>query len=283
MTPILIEVDELIPMLDDANVVIVDTRAPCDYEKSHIQGAINIHEIFTFLASSTSEGAKDMRQTFANTLGNAGISNNNTIIFYEQSMDSGYGQSCRGYFLLRYLGHTQARVLHGGYQAWQSKALNTTTAQPLREKKVFNINDSGLSLIVGKDDVFNALGKNTISLVDVRDVDEWIGESSSPYGKDFAPRKGRIPGAIWLEWYRMMKPTADGARIKSPNEIKAECLNIGLDVNKPIWLYCFKGARTSNAYVALTQAGFTRISTYFGSWNEWSQDLNMPIEEGLPK
>jgi thiosulfate/3-mercaptopyruvate sulfurtransferase len=75
-----------------------------------------------------------------------------------------------------------------------------------------------------------------------------------------------------------LKPTSDGYRIKSSIEIKAECENIGLDFNKPIWLYCFKGARTSTTYVALREAGFKNISTYFGSWNEWSRDLSLPIE-----
>ena len=88
-----------------------------------------------------------------------------------------------------------------------------------------------------------AVGKPGIALLDVRDVDEWIGESSSPYGKDFCPRKGRIPGAVWLEWYRMMKPTAEGPRFKSKDEILAECATVGISETTPVYLYCFKGAR----------------------------------------
>ena len=86
--------------------------------------------------------------------------------------------------------------------------------------------------------------------------------------KDFAPRKGRILDAKWLEWYRVMKPAAEGHRLKYPSEIKSEWENIGLDFNKPIWLYCFKGARTSTTYVALLQTGVKNVSAYFGSWNE---------------
>ena len=78
-----------------------------------------------------------------------------------------------------------------------------------------------------------ALDKPGIALLDVRDVDEWIGESSSPYGKDFCPRKGRIPGAVWLEWYRMMKPTAEGPRFKSKDEILAECATVGISREYP--------------------------------------------------
>jgi thiosulfate/3-mercaptopyruvate sulfurtransferase len=121
-----------------------------------------------------------------------------------------------------------------------------------------------------------------LALLDVRDVDEWIGESSSPYGKDFCPRKGRIPGAVWLEWYRMMKPTGEGPRFKSKEEILAECATVGISPNTPVYLYCFKGARASNTFLALKNAGVKDVRMYFGSWNEWSRDPSLPIDEGLP-
>src|SRR5665647_2025860 len=108
------------------------------------------------------------------------------------------------------------------------------------------------------------------------------GQKSSPYGKDFCPRKGRIPGAVWLEWYRMMKPTAEGPRFKSKEEILAECATVGISQNTPVYLYCFKGARASNTFLALKNAGVKDVRMYFGSWNEWSRDPSLPIEEGLP-
>ena len=127
-----------------------------------------------------------------------------------------------------------------------------------------------------------AVGNPRIAKLDVRDVDEWIGESSSPYGKDYCPRKGRIPGATWIEWYRMMKPTADGQRFKSKGEILAECASVGITTQTPVYLYCFKGARASNTLLALKDAGVKDVKMYFGSWNEWSRDDSLPIEEGPP-
>ena len=127
-----------------------------------------------------------------------------------------------------------------------------------------------------------ALGNPKIALLVVRDVDEWIGVSSSPYGKDFCPRKGRIPGAVWLEWYRMMKPTSEGPRFKSSEEILAECATVGIGTDTPVYLYCFKGARASNTLLALKNAGIKDVRMYFGSWNEWSRDPSLPIEEGHP-
>ncbi|WP_281501615.1 sulfurtransferase [Kordiimonas laminariae] len=277
---ILIEPKELACFMAKDNIAIVDTRSKEAFEAAHIKGAVNIPDIFTYLASSDKTGISAMRKFLAKKFGDAGINNKKTVVFYEQDMRSGFGQSCRGHFILSYLGNDNSHVLHGGLDAWVSNGYSVTEFITKITPANFELSEAGKSLIVDKYDVLSSLNQNMVTLLDVRDVDEWIGESSSPYGKDFSPRKGRIPGAKWLEWYRMMKP--DGS-IKSPNEVRAECLNAGIDFSKPIWLYCFKGSRTSNTYVALKQAGFKNIATYFGSWNEWSQDQRLPIETGMPE
>jgi thiosulfate/3-mercaptopyruvate sulfurtransferase len=138
-----------------------------------------------------------------------------------------------------------------------------------------------VSVPLTKEQVKAALGTKTV-LLDVRDVDEWTGESSSPYGKDFAPRKGRLPGAKWIEWYRFMKPGASGPQIKSPLEVQAECATAGIAPSDTVYLYCFKGARASNTFLALKQAGFADVRMYFGSWNEWSRDPALPIDTSAP-
>ena len=80
----------------------------------------------------------------------------------------------------------------------------------------------------------------------------------------------------------MMKPTAEGPRFKSKDEILAECATVGIGQSTPVILYCFKGARASNTFLALKNAGVKDVRMYFGSWNEWSRDPALPIEEGLP-
>jgi thiosulfate/3-mercaptopyruvate sulfurtransferase len=197
-------------------------------------------------------------------------------------MNSGFGQSCRGYYLLTMLGYPKVKVLHGGYDAWAAAGLPVTKDVPSPVTASFTVVPEAGDILIDAKTMLAAVGKPGIALLDVRDIDEWIGESSSPYGKDFCPRKGRIPGAVWLEWYRMMKPTAEGPRFKSKNEILAECATVGIAENTPVYLYCFKGARASNTFLALKNAGVKDVRMYFGSWNEWSRDPALPIEEGLP-
>lgn len=109
-----------------------------------------------------------------------------------------------------------------------------------------------------------------------------MGESSSPYSIDFAPRKGRIPGAVWIEWYEFMKRPGAFSTFKSNDEIRALFSAHEICPEDNIIIYCFKGARASNTYIALKQAGFEKLRIYFGSWNEWSRIPSLPIEEGSP-
>ena len=282
MTVVLISAADLVPMIEAEPTVIIDTRSPDAYAAGHIPGAVNVHEIFTYLTTSTPEGIEELKSKFADAFGKAGLSGTETAVIYEQSMNSGFGQSCRGYFLLSMLGYPKIKVIHGGFDAWAAAKLPVTADVPSPTPAAFPIVPEAGSILIDYKAVLAALGKPDIALLDVRDVDEWIGDSSSPYGKDFCPRKGRIPGAVWLEWYRMMKPTPEGPRFKSSDEILAECATVGITKETPVYLYCFKGARASNTLLALKNAGVKDVRMYFGSWNEWSRDPALPIEEGLP-
>jgi thiosulfate/3-mercaptopyruvate sulfurtransferase len=279
---VLITPAELSEFIKTEPAVIIDTRDPATYATGHLPGAVNIHDIFTYLATSTPDGVAAMREKFAGIFGAAGLSGAETAIVYEQSMNSGFGQSCRGYVLLTYLGYPKVKILHGGYTAWTAAGLPTTTEVPTPVAKSFALDPAAAGILVDLSAMKAAVADPNIVKLDTRDVDEWIADSSSPYGKDFCPRKGRIPGARWIEWYRMMKPTASGPMFKSRDEILAECATVGVTPQTPVVLYCFKGARASNTLVALKEAGIENVTLYFGSWNEWSRDPALPIETGLP-
>ncbi len=278
---VLISPAELAAMIPSPDVVVIDVRSPEAYAAGHIAGAVNLFDVFTFLSTSTPEGITELRATFAKFFGDVGLSGSEAAVFVEESMNSGFGMSCRGYFLMQFLGYPKAQVLHGGLAAWKAAGLPITTDVPTPAPNTFPAQDTAEDIIIDYKTMLAALGGD-VALVDVRDVDEWVGTSSSPYGPDFCPRKGRIPGARWLEWYRMMKPTPAGPMFKSKEEILAECATVGVTPDTPVYLYCFKGARASNTFVALKEAGIKDVRMYFGSWNEWSRNPELPVESGLP-
>lgn len=278
MDQALISPEDLSQLLKSEKVVVIDTRDPESYAAGHIPGAVNLRDIFTFLATSTPEGLGTLRDTFAAAFGAVGLSGAETAVLVEESMNSGFGQSCRGYFLLKWLGYPKAMVLHGGLAAWKAAELPLCTKPVTPAPATFPLHDGGTEIMVDKAAMLASLADAKVVKLDVRDVDEWIGASSSPYGVDFCPRKGRIPGAVWIEWYRMMKPGAV-PQFKNRAEILAECATVGITADSPVILYCFKGARASNTFLALKEAGVKDVRMYFGSWNEWSRDMTLPIED----
>ena len=277
---ILISPSDLKALQASEPVVVIDTRDPDSYAAGHIPGAVNVRDIFTFLATSTPEGLAEMTAKFAAEFGRIGLSGKETAVLYEDTMNSGFGQSCRGYFLLTHFGYEKVKVLHGGLGAWKAASLGLSTEVPTPIAAKFPLNIKPGEVMIDRDEMLKSLSNPDVIKLDVRDIDEWIGESSSPYGKDYAPRKGRLPNAKWIEWYRFMKPTPAGPMLKSPSEVIAECRTAGITPDNTVYLYCFKGARASNTYLALKEAGFDKVKMYFGSWNEWSRDPALPIEEG---
>jgi thiosulfate/3-mercaptopyruvate sulfurtransferase len=281
MTPhLLINPHELAAYMEAGNTVVIDTRDAQAYAEGHIPGAVNMREIFTYLATTDPEGLDELRDTFASLFAKAGVAKESQVVFYEDSMNTGFGQSCRGYFLLTALGHDGGAVLHGGLKAWTEAGLPLSTETPVPTPTVYKATSDLGGLIATKEEMLNAISDPSVTLLDVRDRDEWEGVSSSPYGIDFCPRKGRIPGAVWIEWYRLMDEKEEGLSLfRSPEEIREACREVGILPGSQVYVYCFKGARASNTFVALHEAGIVDVKIYLGSWNEWSRDFSLPINE----
>eukprot|EP01087_Luapelamoeba_hula_P014849 TRINITY_DN4407_c0_g1_i1.p1 TRINITY_DN4407_c0_g1~~TRINITY_DN4407_c0_g1_i1.p1 ORF type:complete len:341 (-),score=73.43 TRINITY_DN4407_c0_g1_i1:10-948(-) len=275
------------------DVVVIDARAPDAFAKEHIAGAVNIHDIFTFLAMSDAAGIEALQTKFVALFSAAGlggasaVGEKQRVVVCEEGLTTGFAQSCRGYFLLRYLGQPHVSVLNGGLKAWRGSGLPVTADVVPPSPQTFVAKPLDAWLATQKDveqavaSTSAATSTPTTVLLDVRDKDEWVGESSSPYGRDFAPRKGRLPGAVWIEWYRFMTPpNQEGIAYALPeSEVIDLMKSVGVnqrDTN--VIVYCFKGSRASNTLLSLQKAGFTNVSNYFASWNEWSRVPELPID-----
>jgi thiosulfate/3-mercaptopyruvate sulfurtransferase len=271
---------ELQKLADEGKAVIIDVRDVEEYAKDHIPGAVNIPDMFYELSMTTEEGLREMIDKFKRLFSEAGVSKDKVAVLYEDNLSTRYGGSCRGYFQLTYMGQENVGILDGGLVNWKKEGFPTNDEVVTPVPTVFepNINDT---FMVTKDTMKQALDNSAIKLLDNRDKVEWIGESSSPYGVDFAPRKGRIPGAKWIEWYDFMETDNSGSisHFKSSEAIREICAKRGLNPDDDIIIYCFKGARASNTCLAMKMAGFKKIRNYYGSWNEWSRDMSLPIDD----
>ena len=273
------------------NTVFIDIRSKEDYENCHIKNAINIHEFFTFLSMTTEEGIAKLKSTFTEIMKKKGIKGDENLVFYENNLGSLKGASSRAYFFMKTLGYDVNKlfVLEDGIEGWTKnkdlkEAIEKGEEKSKEEEKKEEVFQPE---IAEKNDLFkledmkklvdNYKSSNT-HIIDVRDEEEWKGDSSSPYGVNYAPRKGRIPNAKFLLWTKLMEN--GNKNFKSNEEIEKLVKEIGIkDKNENIVVYCFKGARSSNSYVALKKAGYNNVKNYIGSWNEWSRYPELPIDD----
>lgn len=263
--------------------IIIDTRSEETYLKEHIPNAINMPEIFSYLSTSTNEGFDHLNKTFTELFGKAGLTGKEQVVFYDEALNTDFGRACRGAFLLHYFKYPRILILNGSFQIWKELGLPVEKRFLKVNAHISMNNKINKGLMVDAVELFRSLSDSCIVTLDVRDINEWIGEVASPSSQEDGLRKGRIPGARWIEWRRFMKLGQFGYIFKSPKEVLAECHSAGIVQTDTIYIYCYKGSRAALVYFILIHAGFKNVHVYFSSWYEWAQCLNMPVEQKLSK
>ncbi len=195
MTDVLISAGELAELASKEACVIIDTRnPPAAYAAGHLPNAVNVHEIFTYLATSTPEGMQELKTKFADAFGKAGPVRQGNC-GHLRAVDELRLRPV----LPRLLSPDHARLIPRSRYCMAAsmpgpvRVCRSRPRVPAPAPASFAIIPEAGDILIDAGTMLAAVGKPGIALLDVRDVDEWIGESSSPYGKDFCPRKGRIP------------------------------------------------------------------------------------------
>ena len=282
---ILLSATEVKTLMDSGeDMLIIDVRDGADYEAEHISGAVSVPDFFYHLTTTATDQLETTYEKFEKMLSDVGLKPGQKAVLYEDGLTTRFGGSCRGWWILNYLGHSNTAILDKGFSNWKAEGLPVDSETVDVTPSEFKVSVDS-SLIAMKDDVLSAIEDSNVVLLDNRDAREWFCEGSSPYdadGKDFSPRRGRIPGAKWVEWYSLMD-SSSAPTFKSPEEITATLAAEGIGKDDDIIIYCFKGSRASNTFAALKMAGFTKLRNYLGSWYEWSADASLPIEVVEPE
>lgn len=210
---------------------------------------------------------------FAKRLGEEGIDNDTTVVFYGEGIQFGI----YAWWTFRYCGHADVRVLDGGRDRWRSEGRPLTSDVPAKPKPVtYRPMQRREEMRIGRDGVLAALSDGTI-ILDGRSPEEYNGTRvGGPGGPDVgAVRYGRIPGARHVYFADLFE--ADN-RFKPAAEL-ASLFPLANGGGRDIITYCRMSHRATVLQFALTQLlGHERVRVYDGSWTEWGNLVGVPIE-----
>jgi thiosulfate/3-mercaptopyruvate sulfurtransferase len=256
----LISPNELLKKIEKPDLILVDSRSYTDYLEGHIPGAVNLDFFYYHWSDTSKDGINAFEKQMENLLSFLGVTNNKIVVFYDEI--SGMS-AARGVWTLMYFSHPNTFMLDGGFKKWKSLGLVTETKTNGFKPEKFS-GKINKDVIAGYEYINKKIGK--IKLLDARGKDEYNGVTIR------AARKGHIPTAINIDW--MLNVNDDGT-MKS-NEDLAKTYNFSKD--DEIITYCQGGYRAANSFVALKLLGFKNVKVYLGSWGEWGNKLDLPIE-----
>jgi len=262
--------EELKEKSGKANLIVIDTRQAELYAQGHIPGAIHFDLFGISLIDTSPAPLKAFMSMIAHLFELRGVNLDTEVVFYEEN--SGM-KSARGLWFLEYFGHRNVSVLDGGIQAWKQAGYPIATEAVPPKATHFNVSEKR-DLLATADDLLGSLGKKGIAVVDTRSDDEYMGRNIR------AARGGAIPGAVHLEWTHNLD--ADG-RFKPEAELREMYQKLGVTPGKEVIPYCQGGYRAAHTYLALRLIGFPKVRNYLGSWKEWGDRLDLPLEKPWEK
>ncbi len=245
---------------------ILDVRGKHSYNEGHIPGAVWVDAI-TWERQFTSHPEPD---AWRRRLGDLGIGGNGPVVVYG---GDDVRPACRTWWILRYWGLPDVRILNGGWSAWKSAGGPVSTDVPRPAAHSFKLSPRPERLAT-RAELLEDLRTHPPQIVDARSQAEHCGLAHT------AKRNGAIPGSIHLEWTECIDRRTH--RFKSPEELRRLIEERKIDVNRPAVTYCQSGGRAAVVAFALELMGGRQVKNYYQSWAEWGNAPDTPIQKIPP-
>jgi thiosulfate/3-mercaptopyruvate sulfurtransferase len=274
--PVLVTTDWLAERLGDEGLVVAEVdESPELYDEGHIPGAVKLH----WRDDLQDPVERDIveKGEFERLLGSLGISNETTVVLYG---DKNNWFAAYAYWYLKTYGHGDVRILDGGRQKWTDEERELTTEVPSPAPVEYRASDRDESIRAYRDQVREWIGAGDRALVDVRSPGEFAGDLVAPpgYEQEGAQRAGHIPTAASIPW---ASAVADDGTFRSADELRELYAGKGVTPDKEVTAYCRIGERSAHTWFVLRELlGYERVRNYDGSWTEWGNLVDVPIEKG---
>ncbi len=273
---VLVSTDWVAAHLNDPTIRIVESNEDqLLYPSGHIPGAVQVD----WAADLNDPLRRDYlnREGFEKLMSRIGATRDTTIVFYG---DKNNWWATYAFWVFQLFGHTNAKVMDGGRLKWEKEGRPLTREVPSYPATTYTAPERDDSKIrIFRDEVLKKLGTGT-KLVDVRSPQEYSGERTHmpEYPQEGVLRGGHIPGAKSVPWARAANPE-DGT-FKSAAELRAIYeQEQGLKPSDDVIAYCRIGERSSHTWFVLSYLlGYPNVRNYDGSWTEWGNSVNVPIE-----
>jgi thiosulfate/3-mercaptopyruvate sulfurtransferase len=259
-------VDELKSRLHDPKLVLLDMRQPEAYSNSHIPGARSFDIFGISLIDTKPEPLKAFLWIIEHLIQAKGVNDDSTVVVYD---DIAGMRSARLFWFLEYFGHSDVHMLNGGHNAWAAAGLPLThEAEVVSKGGNFKMKPRR-ELLATIDDVLGNINKEGSVIVDTRTDGEYTGKVVR------SARGGAIPGAVHLEWTNNLD---DKGFFKTADQLTEMYNAAGIGPDKEVIPHCHGGYRSAHTYLALRLIGYSNVRNYLGSWGEWGNKMDTPIE-----
>ena len=257
----LISTTQLNLIIDDSDVIIVDTRSFKEYLEGHIPGSVNL-DLFAFhWIDTTKDGIENFNRQTQMLLSFLGVTSEKKVIFYDNV--SGM-LAARGVWMLLYFSHQNVSMLDGGMKKWKKEnRVIETKPNPFQPSKFSGkINPE---IIAGFEYILDNI--DNLKIIDARSEGEYNGDTVR------AAQVGHILKSVNIDWNLNID---DDGTFKSDDEL-SRLYQIPKDTE--IVTYCQGAYRAANTFLVLKKLGFQTVRVYLGSWGEWGNKLDLPVEK----
>lgn len=267
--PLLLEPEQLLPLLrqSDTPLLIVDVSSRENYQRHHVPGAVHVQPQTLQLGQPPAPGKLPTKSQLDALFSGIGLTPDHHVIAYD---DEGGGWAGRLIWTLDVIGHKRYSYLNGGLVTWVNEGYpvesGVTEAQPSAVDVTIDTTP-----IAEIDDILPGLDNSDTAIWDARSALEYSGE------KVVAKRGGHIPGAINLDWLELMDRDRN-LRLLDLDKLQQRLNQLGLTPDKQIITHCQTHHRSGLSYLVMKLLGYPHVKGYHGSWSEWGNRDDTPIE-----